>query len=209
MSRGLSASMQSAAAGGTVLPVLLWYGDFASGAVRVCSLPQSLSWCGYTWTGLGDLIDFEELRESGGTEAVGAVFTLNGVPSAMVTKALEAGYRRRRCSLYLALLDSSRAVVADPIEWRFLMDRMSIEDAGETSRITVRAESRLADLQRARELRWTDEGQQAVFSGDRGFEYLAGLAGRELVIGGVATGGTPPGTQVNPAGGAGYERLRG
>jgi len=197
MSRDLTTAALNAASAATVRPVALWYGDFASGAVRVTSYIRDITWGGHTWTALGQLVGFEEIRETGTVYATGAVFTLNGVPSSLVTKALEAGYRRRRCSLYLAFLDDSGAVIADPIEWRYLMDRMTIADNGTDARITVRAESRLVDLQRAREIRHTDQGQQAVFAGDRFFEYVPGLANREIVVGGTVVGTRPAGSPGN------------
>lgn len=198
MSRGLSSEMQSASEATFARAVAFWYGDFLTGPVRISTYTRDLTWGGYTWNALGQLIGFEELRETGSVEAVGAVFTLNGVQSALVSKALESGYRRRRCSLYIGFLDASEQVIANPIEHRFLMDRMTIQDDGATSRITVRAESRLVDLQRPREIRQNDEGQRAVFPNDRAFEFVAGLAGKEFVIGGTARGPTPPATQVGP-----------
>lgn len=187
MSRDLAANNVTESQAGTVRPVFFWYGDFSSGAVRVSSHTQDITWGGYTWTGLGTFIGMEELRESGGIEAIGATFHLNGVPSSVLTKALEAGYRRRQCSLYLGFLDSSDALVADPTEWRYLMDRMPIRDAGNEARISVQAESRLVDLQRPREVRMTDEAQRALFAGDVAFEYIVGLQTKEITVGGTAS----------------------
>lgn len=194
MSRGIGSANVTQAEASTVRPVFFWYGDFASGEVRVCTHTQSITWGGQTWTGLGTFIGMEELRESGGIEAIGATFHLNGVPSTVLTKALEAGYRRRRCSLYLGFLDANDALVANPTEWRYLMDRMPIRDSGDDARISVQAESRLVDLQRPREVRMTDEAQQALFSGDRAFEYIVGLQTKEITVGGTASN---PNTALN------------
>jgi len=198
MSRGLSSDMQTALAAGTLFPVLLWYGDFSSGAVRVCTHTQDVVFGGNTFTGLGTIIGIDEIRETGRVEATGAVFRMNGVPSMLVVKALEAEYRRRRCSLYFGLLSSaSGTLIADPIEFRYLMDQMTINDSGESAEILISAESRLVDLQRARELRHTDECQQSLFPGDRFFEYVPGLADKELVIGGGTTGPAAAGTSYS------------
>jgi hypothetical protein len=63
------------------------------------------------------------------------------------------------------------------------MDTMQITDAGETSQVRIACESRLIDLQRARERRFTDEDQQELYPGDLGLEYVAGLQEREIAWG--------------------------
>lgn len=188
--RGTSSAMQTAAAAGTVFPVLLWYGDFTSGAVRVCTHTHDIVHGGNTFTALGALVGVEEIKETGAVEATGATFRMSGVPSEMITKALEAGYRRRQCSLYFGFLDAAAgSLIADPVEFRFLMDQMTINDSGETADVVISAESRLVDLQRARELRQTDESQKSIFAGDTFFQYVPSLQSKDLVVGG-SSGGT-------------------
>ena len=53
------------------------------------------------------------------------------------------------------------------------MDAIEIDEGPETSTLRVSAESRLVDLQRSRERRFTHEDQQIDFSGDLGLEYMA------------------------------------
>lgn len=202
MSRDLSTDMLAAVEASTVMPVLLWYGDFASGAVRVCTHTQDISYGGNTFTGLGNVIGMEEIRETGQVEATGAVFHLQNVPAAVLDKAIEAGYRRRRCSLYVGMLDlTTRALIADPVEFRYLMDVMTITEGADTFSIKLKVESRLVDLQRPRELRQTNECQQSIFPGDRFFEFVPRLQNVELVVGGGGATQPPVGAPVGGSGG--------
>jgi hypothetical protein len=184
--------MQTGLAASTIYPVLFWFGDFASGAVRVCTHNRDVSWNGYTWTGLGDFIGLGQLVENGDVRDDGMEFYLNGVSNTLLVKALEAGFRRRECSLWLGLFTNTNmtALVADPIEWDFLMDGMPIaDDAPGSSRITVKAQSWLSDLARPRERRLTDDDQQQLYPGDTGLEYTVALANAQVTVGGAQAGG--------------------
>lgn len=189
MSRGLSAGNQAAVAASTVYPVLLWFGDFASGAVRVTSHPRDISWGGYTWTALGDLVGVGEIKETEEVQSNSVEFFLNGVSSTLLVKALEAGYRRRACVLYIGFLDTSDALVADPIAFPYIMDRMPVRRGGTEAKISVFAESRLVDMQRSSELRYTDQQQQYLYPADRFFEYVEGLQDKDVPVGGEVDGG--------------------
>lgn len=73
------------------------------------------------------------------------------------------------------LVRNPYAVLADP-KLLFLgrMDNMDIV-VGPTATITLKAESRLADLERPRVLRFNDATQQALFPGDRGLEFVEAM----------------------------------
>jgi len=68
------------------------------------------------------------------------------------------------------------ALVADPaIAFAGRLDVPEIDDNGQTATITISYESRLVDLERPRERRYTHEDQQIDYSGDLGFEYVAAI----------------------------------
>ena len=191
MSRGLSSAYKTAAAAGLVRPALLGHFDFSGGIVRVWTGLGDLSWGGNTYTGLGDLVGVSPVQESNEIRANGLQFTLNGIPSAQVTRILSESYRGRAAKLWLALFDSTPAIIADPLLlFSGRMDQARLQDTGETATIVITAESRLVDLQRSRERRRTDEDQKSLFSGDRGLEYIAGLQDKQITWGGgTATAG--------------------
>lgn len=185
MSRGATTAFKTAAAAGKVSPALIAALDFSSGFVRVWSGIGNLSWGGNTYTGIGDLGGVSPVQESAEVRSSGLEFTLNGIPSSMVTKILADGYRGRPAKLWLGLFDSSSALIADPLLlFSGRMDQCSLEDSGETASIKIAVESRLVDLQRPRERRYTDEDQQSLFAGDLGLEFVAGMQDKEILWGG-------------------------
>ena len=60
---------------------------------------------------------------------------------------------------------------------------MSIDDGGQTCTISVSAESRLIDLDRTRERRYTSEDQKIDFPNDKGLEFIADLQDKEIIWG--------------------------
>jgi len=201
MSRGLSAGFITAADQGTVYPAILASFDFSGAQINVWTGIGDLAWNSLTFSGLGDLGGISAIEETEETRANGLSFTLNGIPSAMVSSILTENYRNRVCTVYLALFASLTAtspITAPATMFVGRMDQAILDDDGETSTINLTAESRLVDLQRARERRYTDEDQQAVYSGDVGFEYVPGLQDKELSWGagtssrGVVGGNSAP-----------------
>jgi hypothetical protein len=81
--------------------------------------------------------------------------------------------------------DSSLVVVAYSTVEVFggFMDVMTIEDSGETSTISLTVESKLVQLERAKELRYTNESQRALFPSDTFFSFVADLQDKEVVWG--------------------------
>ena len=64
------------------------------------------------------------------------------------------------------------------------MDLMTIEDGGETASISVTAESRLIDLNRAKERRFTDNDQKIDYPDDKGLQHIQGLQEKQISWGG-------------------------
>lgn len=189
MARSLTTAYKASITASRVLPVLMFYADFPSGAVRCWSGYGNLVWDGNTYTGVGNFGGVSKIDESSDQSAKGIVFTLCGIPSALIATALGEAYQGRVCSLWLATLDSSFAPVADPyLFFSGRMDVMEIEDSGDTATIRLTGENRLIDLNRPRSRRYTHEDQQIEYPGDLGLEYVPGLQDKKLYWGNAAGG---------------------
>lgn len=182
MSRTLAVGMEAEVSAAAVSPVFFVEMDFSSGFVRAWSGYGSLTWDSKTWLGAGHLMAIEPLSESVDFVANGANLKLNGIPSDLIAIALGETYQGRDATIYLGLLDSSGAVIADPVPiYAAAMDTMEIDEDGETATIIVRVESQAISLKRPREWRYTNEDQQIDYPDDLGLEYVAGLQDKEIV----------------------------
>lgn len=176
MSRLLSSGVQSAVSAAEVSPILLFEGDFASGTLNIWSGFGDLTWGSATWTGAGTLFSVSAIEETSDVSAKGASITLSGIPSDMISLVLSDIRQNALGRVYLGFLDSSGEIVVDPyMIFEGRLDIPALQENGETSTITISYESRLIDLQRTRESRYTNEDQQREFPGDLAFEFVPNL----------------------------------
>jgi len=199
MSRGLTGGMQTAVAAATVYPAIFASFDFSTGMVYLWSGLGSVSWDGQTWVGLGNFLAMDRVTEDTQVAARSVKFSLSAVPSTAISNAMVADYRGRQCKIWLGCFDSSGVLISDPQQiYGGLMNQMTINDAGDTCTIDMTVESRLIDLQRQRERRYTDADQKFFYPTDTGLKYVAGLQDQTINWGHE----TPPVT--TDAGGSNY-----
>lgn len=183
MSRDLSLAVINQITAAELQPFLLFQGEFTTGTVRAWSGIGDLSWNGFTWTGTGNLLTISSVQEAADISANGVTVNLNGVPSELISLALQSCKQGASGFVYLGFLNNG-SVVADPVllfEGR--LDIPSIEEMGDSATVSISYESRLIDLERQRETRYTNEDQQREFAGDLGFEFVPALQDKSLTWG--------------------------
>ena len=184
MSRDVTSSVNAIFESQSVTPFLAIDLAFDGGNFVAWTGYGNLTFGGTTYVGAGDFLSVSPIKESSEVQANGIDITLSGVPSDLISSALNETYQGRSCKLHLGVLDSSNAVVSDPyVLFSGRMDLMSIDDSGETANINITAESRLIDLDRTRERRYTSEDQKIDFPNDKGLEFIADLQDKEIVWG--------------------------
>lgn len=181
MSRDLTSGLETATLNPVVRPILLVELDFPSGFVRVWSGYGELSWDGKTWQGVGTLGGVSAVEETDAMKATGVTFRLSGVPLEYVAIALGEHYQGRPAKLWFATLGDNGTITADPfLLFSGRMDVFEDEDSGETATLYLSAESRLIDLERPRERRFTDQDQKSLYPSDKGLEFVAGLQDKKI-----------------------------
>lgn len=182
--RGLTAAMVAELAKGQVSPVVFVEAEFLTATVNFWSGVGEISWDSKTWTGTGELGSISPLSETTEISARPVSVSLSGIPTNLVDFCLNETRRGKPLSIWFGFLSSTGTVIADPDNsWSGRMDSAKISDDGETSTITITAESDLADLNRNEELRYTHQNQQAFFAGDDGFKYVESIQNLNLIWG--------------------------
>lgn len=205
MTRDLTSSVDSEVTKQVVEPFLLAELMFKNDPVYVWSGVGTLSWNGNDYRGVGDLGDINPIGETTDLKAEGLAFSLSGVPASTISLALSTNYQGEIARLRMGFFDGNGIdtanIISDPVVIsEGLMDQLDINEQGDTSEVTVKAESRLIDLQRAREWLYDDESQKSLYSGDDGFEYVPSLQNK-AVTWGVGTGSpdAPAEIHIKPA----------
>jgi len=182
--RSVTTAFKAAAASSTLRPALFMEGLFDSGSLRLWTGYGTITWNSYDWTGAGTFISIKDIEERSTIEAVGTTLSLSGLPSEVLSLALNESYQGRTINIYLGFFDSTGSLISD-LDTIFsgLADVMTIEEGGETCTLSMTVENRFIDLQRARERYYTHQDQQIKYSGDLGLNYVSTLQDRVVVWG--------------------------
>lgn len=188
MAKSLPTGYQTALDSSHVSAVMFVECQFNPTPAYFCTAGHTMTWGGHDWVGLGSILSVAQVEEGEGLEAFGVEVQLTGVPSALVSLALQEHVQGKRLLLYLGLLNTDGAGGwvggANPtLEWSGFIDRMAIQDSGEASIIVLTAESKLASLLGNGVRRYTNEDQQQMFGADDlGMEYVAQMAQKTLIF---------------------------
>jgi hypothetical protein len=180
MSRDLTTAVINQIDATELQPFLLFRGEFATGVVRAWSGIGDLSWDGQTWVGTGSLLQVSSIQEAAETVANGAAITLTGVPLELISLALNSVRQGRDGRIYLGFLSNGSVVIDPVLVFQGKLDVPVIEEDGETASISIAYESRLIDLQKPRESRYTDQDQQRAYPGDLGMAFVPSLQEKTL-----------------------------
>jgi hypothetical protein len=182
MSRDLTAGMSAAVTADRVEPVLFYEGEFASGTIRLWTGIGEKVWNGQTWTGAGRLLGIEPVEETSEIRAVPLSVSLSmGLNDDQLQIALAQCRNGLPGSVWLGALDATGAVIVDPyLSFSGRLDVPDIVDAAVETKIVIRYESRLIDLERIRARRYTSEDQAIDHPGDRGCDYVPSLQDAQI-----------------------------
>ena len=154
--------------------------------------PEVRAWTGYgditissnTFKGLGDLISISNMQQGGNLTADGITLSLSGIPTNLLTAALEEEYQGRDVTIYFGCLDDDGSLTTTPYELFYgKTDQMNIIQGSEVVTINATVESSLIDFERNKLIRYTDEAQRSLYSTDTSLRYVAGLQNKEILWG--------------------------
>ena len=181
--RSLSANMVTEVSASQLSPILLASFSFST-PVRLWSGYGTITVGSVTYQGIGTLGTISPVEETTDLAARGINFQLSGIPSAYVSRALTENYQGKACSVLFGALDATGALVSSPVTiFAGRMDVMSINDDGQEASIIMSAENRLVDFRRPREVRYTHEEQQNLYSTDLGLEFVNAIQEKQIYWG--------------------------
>lgn len=141
-------------------------------------------WTGYddrtinseTFVGGGDLLSISGLDEVSDLSAKGITISLTGLASSLITLALQEPYQRRKVRVLFGVRDETTFVEI----FSGLINRMTIEDSPDGGTITVLVDSKLVELERASNWRYTSESHRSRHSGDSFFDFVTAIQDAEI-----------------------------
>jgi len=173
MARGISEAAKIAASAGVVYPALFVELDFDSGPWRTWSGIGEITVGGEVYTVTGHLISIELPTESADLTANPIRATVSSVPTDLLALALAEPYQGRVVTIRQGFFTKEGQLVGEPDVWtRGRLDVMEAREGEETATLEISAETKLRDLRRSMGLLYTPEDQEALFPGDKFFEFV-------------------------------------
>lgn len=181
--RSLTAQQSAAIDAGVVHPVYMVRLDFASGMVAAHSAVGTIAYAGDDYIGVGQYGGITPIGEGAELERRTVTLSLTGIPGNtqdLIDVAMSQNYQGRDGRIYISLLDDSYQLIDDPrMIFRGRIDTCSVQ-IGEIASVACTLESRLADWDRARITRYTNQDQQTQYPGDLGLEFISQMVELEL-----------------------------
>ena len=185
MTKELTAAVATALNVDTLRPAWFVSIEFDGSTLYVWSGLSVISWNAIEWQPVGGNGFINEITETEETRSQGIELQLSGVPASQLVNVLGAVQIGKTARVWLGLFDADWTLIVDPIDvFQGKTDVPRIEDSGDTSSVTIRVESRMVDLQRGVERRFTDEDQKSEYPGDLGFEHVEQVARGRFIFAG-------------------------
>jgi hypothetical protein len=179
MSRTIDSGLLTALTGNLVNPYYAVELFFDSSTLRFWTGLGDRTIGGETYIGTGSLLNIAAAEEVGDLSAKGMVLTLTGLESSIISLALQEPYQRRVAKVYLG----EQSVTPVVQIFSGFMDTMQISDEPETATVVLTIESKLVELERSRNWRYTDESHKARYSGDSFFSFVQDIQDQQVAWG--------------------------
>ncbi len=181
MTRGLGTAAEAAIQQDTVATLTAVEVLFAGGPVRLVNGLAPISIEGNEYQPVGILGGVSTIQETAELQSAGISLSLSAIPADVVAIAMGEPYQGRRVTVWEVILDADTGLVLEAqIAFRGRANQMNIE-LGEQATIELTADDRLVDMDRPNLSRYTDEDQKRRFPSDRGFEFVAATAEKDVV----------------------------
>lgn len=183
MSRDLDSDSLTHINGELVRPFLALHLDYPEGPVRATTLPFNVTLAGETFYGVGTFGGLSEVQEGSETVSYMVQASLSGIPTELLQAMLAQKIQGRLAQVALGFVNADWQIIGEPTI--LFVGRMDTQDfeVGSTTTILVSMESLMVDWDRANVRRFTDVDQKSEYPDDRGLEYVAAVANKEIVWG--------------------------
>lgn len=176
MSRTVPSAILTALAQPEVEPFYAVEIDLDSAPLRLWTGRGDRTIDGNTYTGGGDLMAISGLEEVADLSAKQITLTLTGLDSTVIALALQEPYQRRTVRVLWGVQGESTYVEV----FSGSLNQMIVEDGPDFGTISVTVDSRLVELERASNRRYTSESHKARHPNDTFFDFVATIQDKQI-----------------------------
>lgn len=173
MTRTINAATITALQSDSIRMADLYQFDFTT-VIRITNWGRDITALSETWDSSAHIINSTEAVETSELQINAMTIDLSAVEQTYVSLFLGNDYHDIRVRKWKAILDSSDAVVGDPIlVFDGRIDEMGIDDTQGSPVVQVSVASHWSNFDEVRGRKTNHNSQQIFFAGDLGFEFAA------------------------------------
>lgn len=180
MSRNLPSGMPTQIAATAIRPAILAAITFKSMTSYIWSGVGSLVFGGNTYLGVGSLGKIDRIQEGVDVHAYGTTVMLSGIDPTLLAESLGDIQLGAPAKISLALLDASGNVLNVYGTFSGVVDKPVISPGLKEVSISLSLETKLSNLSRASNRRYTAGDQNLYFPGDTFFNFVEPLNDQAL-----------------------------
>ena len=177
MARGLSSSVKTELATGSIDPVLLIEIGFSTPIYLTNAsfdIASNISGTSRTYLSNGHLRSITGVNETNRPTKNTLSISLSGVDQTYISVALNENIINDDVFVYRGFLDSSNALISDPFLLFYgTIDEYKISDNTTTANLIISVTSHWGNFSKTSGRTTTDNSQQRFFSSDKGMEFAA------------------------------------
>jgi hypothetical protein len=183
--------MLAALEAAVLYPAILVQLGFATGTAYIWSGVGNLTWEGNTYLGIGTLGTISSTEEGSDIMAKGITLSLSGIDPTLLADALQELQLGQPVVVILLLYSGpGGSIISTPFSvWNGRMDQPEILVSGSSATITLKAESRLLDMNVPGERRLTLEDDNLLTPGDLGMSFVFAIQEANIYWGSAPTSG--------------------
>lgn len=185
MSRDLTANVLTEIAKDNTFPFYLVEVDFdddvdpipQDNTVRLTSAYNDIEWNGETWSAVGHFLTFSPVQETVESRITKLNVSLSAVDQTRISDLFTMEYLNRPLRIYLGFIDvSDYSIIVDPVllfDGLMSSPRINEDPDKGSSTISVEVVDHWESFNVKPGRHTNSDEQQAIFPGDKGFEFVA------------------------------------
>ena len=177
MTRSLTTAIKNALATNDIRPIhLITIGFSTPVNITDCSfsLTSSVSGSSVTYTSSDFILGLSEFTEEVDISKASLKLTLSGADTTFISTVLNENVTNDSVDIYRGLLDSSNALISDPILlYKGNIENFVIQESDTSSNVVLSIVSHWADFDKKNGRKTNNTSQQRFFSGDVGMDFAS------------------------------------
>lgn len=175
MPRQIDSSMAAALASGHIQPFFMALLSFKTSTQYVWSGVGDLVYNGNTYVGVGSLGKIGTIQEGVDVNAFGTTVTLSGIDPVLLADCQNEMIPGAQANLWFGLMTNGVILGTPYLLFKGTMDQPTITWGTDTISITLALESKMLDLSRPSNRRYTSADQRLYYPTDTAFSWVEQL----------------------------------